>query len=159
MKDQLTIFQNATLLSKAFFHFSNISTRQCCVPWPFLNPHWYFKRISSKKVVNCLDKSSLQNLRNQGQNTKKSVVFFEDFLSLSWKQLSHIPFLKMMENEQSIEMKKNIWKYPAKKYLLSLRIFTCMSVSWVTFFRFNFCNSLIMFSFLTTGKINWWQVL
>ena len=64
-----------------------------------------------------------------------------------------------MENEQSIEMKKNIWKYPTKKYLLSLRIFTCMSVSWVTFFRFNFCNSLIMFSFSTTGKKNWWQVL
>ena len=48
---------------------------------------------------------------------------------------------------------KNIWKYPAKKSLLSVRIFTAISVSWVTFFGFNFCNSLIIFSFSTAeGK-------
>ena len=50
---------------------------------------------------------------------------------------------------------KNIWKYTTKMYLLSLRLFTRISVSFVAFFGFDLCNSLIMSSFSNTEKKNW----
>ena len=39
---------NASLLPKAFFHFSNMGNIVPCVSWPFLNLHWYFDKILSK---------------------------------------------------------------------------------------------------------------
>ena len=42
---------------------------------------------------------------------------------------------------------------------MSLRSFTGISVSWVAFLGFSSCNSIIMSSFSTTEKKNWWRVL
>ena len=46
----------------------------------------------------------------------------------------------------------NIIKYPAKTSLLSLRIFTGISVFWIVFILFNLCNSLVIIFFLYYGK-------
>ena len=50
LKDQLIMLQNAYLLSKAFFHFPNISNRQFCVPWPFLILSKYYQK---KLLITC----------------------------------------------------------------------------------------------------------
>ena len=139
------------LLSKAFFHFSIISNRLCCVPWPFLNPHWYFDRILSEKVNN-----GLQIILSKIFETKGKVLIGLQFsLRLFVSFLQTVLIFAVYKDDRNLDdviaSLKNIWKYPAKKSLLSVRIFTAISVSWVTFFGFNFCNSLIIFSFSTTG--------
>ena len=125
LKDQLIMLQNTSLLSKVYFHFSNISNKKCCVPWPFLNPHWYFDRILSKKVVNYFE-------------TKDKVL-----IGLEFSLKTFCPFHENSFNiccflydgilDDVIASSKSSWKYPAKKSLLFLRIFTGISASLIIF--------------------------
>ena len=76
---------NDSLLSKAFFHFSNISNRQCCVPWPFLNLHWYFDRVLSKNVVNCL-----QIILSKIFETKGKILIVQWYGLPEYLQMLHV---------------------------------------------------------------------
>ena len=115
---------NPSLLYKAFIHFSNI--RQCCVPWPFLNPHWYFDRIFSKKNLLIACKYSHKNLRNQ-RYTDRSAFFKDLFPSLE-NSFNICQFLKwwncIIKESLDISRKKDF------VVLKNLQVY----VSWVTFF-------------------------
>ena len=41
------------LLSNVCFHFSSIRIRHRCELKCFLNPHWYFDKMLSRKVCSC----------------------------------------------------------------------------------------------------------
>ena len=47
---------NVLPLSTELFHFSKRFTRQCCVLYPFLNPHCFYDRKLSKKLDICSNK-------------------------------------------------------------------------------------------------------
>ena len=49
------------------FHFSISASKQCLALCSFLNPHWYFERISSKNVENCLHKHLSKNFDKFGK--------------------------------------------------------------------------------------------
>ena len=46
-------------LSRHYFHFSIITSKQCCALWLFQNPHWHLEKNCSKSIVNNCQKINL----------------------------------------------------------------------------------------------------
>ena len=115
LEDQLIIPQNASLLSKAFLHFSNISNRQCCVPWSFLNPSWNFDRILSKKTLLIVRTKILSKIFETKDKILIGLQFplktFYPFLEHSFS-LTYAIFKDDGNLDDVIASLKNIWSVP-----------------------------------------------
>ena len=136
------------------FHFSSITTRQCCALYPFRNPNWNLESLSSKNADICLNihfSNIFDTLESTLNGLKFSLRVFEPFL---WTGVTLANFISVGNFVVSTELLKQFVKNSENISQFSLITFVGISESCVAFVGSRFIISFSISSFSTWEKEN-----